>query len=199
MARLRRIALSLAVAALLLVATAPRPSLASPPPQPTEPAQPSKPARRRPPLGGALPPRPRPRPPRPVRTTNPGSGQGSWRCGRYARTPSAVTASMVLLDPPVRTPPPQTGHLRAQGPGKVAKCPNWSPGALVRRHARAACHLNRGQRGRWYEPDKSRLWQSPAGIPPHLLRIAGCSRLVASVSRTCSRPAFDSSRIWWDA
>src|SRR6266496_5540168 len=43
--------------------------------------------------------------------------------------------------------------LRAQGPGKVAKCPSWSPGALSRRHLRAACYLRPGPARPWYELD----------------------------------------------
>src|SRR6266542_15566 len=40
-----------------------------------------------------------------------------------------------------------------QGPGKVAKCPSWSPGALSRRHTRAACYLRPGPARPWYELD----------------------------------------------
>src|SRR6266496_2289 len=49
----------------------------------------------------------------------------------------------------------------SQGPGKVAKCPSWSPGALSRRHTRAACYLRPGPARPWYELDKSRLCRGP--------------------------------------
>jgi hypothetical protein len=52
-----------------------------------------------------------------------------------------------------------------QGPGKVAKCPSWSPGALSRRHTRAACYLRPGPARPWYELDKSRLCRGPAAEP----------------------------------
>ncbi len=52
--------------------------------------------------------------------------------------------------------------MRGQGPGKVAKCPSWSPGALSRRHTRAACYLRPGPARPWYELDKSRLCRGPA-------------------------------------
>ncbi len=56
--------------------------------------------------------------------------------------------------------------LRAQGPGKVAKCPSWSPGALSRRHTRAACYLRPGPARPWYELDKSRLCRGPGCARP---------------------------------
>ncbi len=54
--------------------------------------------------------------------------------------------------------PSDSGYARAasppgQGPGKVAKCPSWSPGALSRRHTRAACYLRPGPARPWYELD----------------------------------------------
>jgi hypothetical protein len=41
----------------------------------------------------------------------------------------------------------------AAGPRQVAKCPSWSPGALSRRHTRAACYLRPGPARPWYELD----------------------------------------------
>jgi hypothetical protein len=48
--------------------------------------------------------------PGPDQDHRPGSGQRGWRVVGV-QNPSAVTASMVLLDPSVRTPPQQAGHL----------------------------------------------------------------------------------------
>src|SRR6266516_3356741 len=53
----------------------------------------------------------------------------------------------------------------SQGPGKVAKCPSWSPGAPSRRHTRAACYLRPGPARPWYELDKSRLCRGPVVTP----------------------------------
>ena len=47
---------------------------------------------------------------------------------------------------------------------QLPKCPSWSPGALSRRHTRAACYLRPGPARPWYELDKSRLCRGPASL-----------------------------------